>query len=62
MVRKKNRYLLAEIQYENSKVIYPLTASQLYQDIRAVFQENFGDYGLALVKKSLSVSVVTNRP
>lgn len=56
MVRKKNRYVLAELVYEENNKVYPLTNSQLYQAIRSAFKTCFGDYGIALVKASLSVS------
>ena len=56
MVRVKNRYLLAEIKYDDGKV-YEVTEPQLYQTIRTAFTDCFGDYGMALVKRSLSVSI-----
>lgn len=56
MVRKKQRYVLAEIVYEDNAFIYPISQSSLYAEISKAFLESFGDYGLALVKPSLSVN------
>lgn len=57
MVRKKNRYVVAEIVYEDNNNVHPLTEHQLYQAMRETYHSCFGDYGIALVKPSLSVSI-----
>ena len=57
MVRKKNRYVVAEIVCEELESIFTLSESKLYQAIREAYHSCFGDYGIALVKSSLSVSM-----
>ena len=56
MVRRKQRYVLAEIVYDDNRYVYPVNQSSLYGEILSAFKEAFGEYGLALVKGSLSVS------
>jgi len=56
MVRKKNRYLLAEVLFESGKQAPSnLNEPEFYKEIRDALQIGFGDYGLGLVKKSLNV-------
>lgn len=57
MVRKKNRYLLADVVFEDGKV-HEISGTTWYQAIRAAYTEGFGEYGVALVKKSLAVSAM----
>ncbi|XP_067937988.1 ribonuclease P/MRP protein subunit POP5-like [Watersipora subatra] len=57
MVRVKHRYLLAEIVYADNRSI-DATDTQIYQAIRDAFTEGFGEYGIALIKRSLSIRIV----
>ena len=56
-MRLKHRYVLAEIVFERNQYVYPLQEELVYHEIRKAYQEGFGEYGIALVKSSLSVSI-----
>lgn len=57
MVRRKQRYLLAEIIYPNNNMSYDLPVGDVHNAVKGAFEEQFGEYGMALVKSSLSVSL-----
>ena len=54
MVRFKNRYLLCEIQWEDSKFDPNVKNKDIYDAIRDSVGVNFGDYGGGLIMGSLS--------
>ncbi|XP_025081969.1 ribonuclease P/MRP protein subunit POP5-like [Pomacea canaliculata] len=56
MVRKKNRYLLAEINFaDGRKTKRDLKTEVVYRSVRDALQLAFGDYGMGVLKSSLVV-------
>ncbi|XP_033735462.1 ribonuclease P/MRP protein subunit POP5-like [Pecten maximus] len=56
MVRFKNRYLVCEVVYtESRKKIAPFSEYELYKCIRDAVIKSYGDYGFGVLKSSLSV-------
>lgn len=53
MVRFKNRYILAEVIWEDRLVDASFGPQQLLQSLRDVILLNFGDYGIACVSQAL---------
>ncbi|PVD36832.1 hypothetical protein C0Q70_03822 [Pomacea canaliculata] len=54
MVRKKNRYLLAEINFaDGRKTKRDLKTEVVYRSVRDALQLAFGDYGMGVLKSSL---------
>ena len=54
MVRFKNRYLLIEITWEDSKILESLTQRIVASAVKESIDTNFGDYGAAIIAGSLS--------
>ena len=55
MVRFKNRFLLLEVIWKDSKVDLAMSEASLLSAIRESVQTNFGDLGLGLALASLQV-------
>ena len=53
MVRFKNRYLLAELVFEDGKIDEKITVTILQKLIREAITRHFGDFGHAAVINSL---------
>ena len=54
MVRFKNRYLVCEIKWEDSKYDPNVKNKDIYESIRESLAINFGDHGTGLLLNSLS--------
>jgi hypothetical protein len=51
-MRFKNRYLLAEVVWDDGRVDETLSTNSLYHAIRDALVKHFGDWGLACVLQS----------
>eukprot|EP00741_Cyanophora_paradoxa_P020031 tig00021217_g19333.t1 len=60
MVRFKNRYVLAELHWEDGKFDEELAAGHVLAAVRASIQTNFGDIGTARTQQSLQVKYFNN--
>eukprot|EP00275_Glaucocystis_incrassata_P001507 EC123139.1.p1 GENE.EC123139.1~~EC123139.1.p1 ORF type:complete len:150 (+),score=6.10 EC123139.1:45-494(+) len=59
-MRNKNRYLLAEVIWDDRKIDNELSANHVYIAIRNALQPNFGDIAVGRVFSSLSVKYFNN--
>ena len=55
MVRKKSRYLVAKIQYNDNKIDLNLDADTIKNAIRNTINELFGEYGMAAYAQGIFV-------
>lgn len=49
MVKFKNRYILAELIWENKNSNVKITKDDLFNSIKESIRENFGDYGCGVL-------------
>ncbi|XP_065679002.1 uncharacterized protein LOC136081302 [Hydra vulgaris] len=58
MVRKKQRYFVVEIIYEDNKVDLNLSREDIFRAIRLSIQDLYGDYGIGAFSLNLFVKYV----